>query len=72
MTVIDEAQRINQTLPPERRADLSQTYFEAAVAEMRAHRPAGAVPFLQKQLRLTPDHAGARALLEEANRELGK
>jgi hypothetical protein len=72
MTVIDEAQRINQTLPPERRADLSQTYFEAAVAEMRAHRPAQAIPFLEKQLRLTPDHAGARALLEEANRQLGK
>jgi tetratricopeptide (TPR) repeat protein len=72
MTVIDEAQRINQTLPPERRADLSQTYFEAAVAEMRAHRPAQAVPFLQRQLRLVPDHAGARALLEEANRQMGK
>jgi tetratricopeptide (TPR) repeat protein len=72
MKVINEAQRINQTLPPERQADLSQTYFAAGLAEMRGHRPAQAIPFLEKQLQLTPDHAGARALLEEARRQMAQ
>jgi tetratricopeptide (TPR) repeat protein len=60
----------NAALPPEKRADLREAYFLLGMALFNSGHMAEAVPFFEKQLELTPEHAGVREALGEAKKLL--